>query len=347
MTQTPLNPQNRNERQWAYAYSRVSTQQQAEKGELKDQQHRLRQFARENRFDLRGMEEDIGSAHRKDALAALPGLQAVLSQARDEGGFILVTDISRLSRNLQEWRTRILPFGVDVFSEKEGQFLSPSEQEDLVRKAEAEAKRIGRDTKKALAGKDRTKPDSAEMRRRGSVANIERQMRIEDDVLVAVQILRERYGKITARELGEELLRRGRKPPRGNSFKLHTARERLREALKQMELEDEVNAAPAGTFETPDGSLQKGPAQERRRRVPGGRQRTTLRKTPKARQRRSWRFCGGVRLVGIPRPPPEPKERPPPACSAKTPGATQFPPTSLQPGAMMKSSEETLDKSGS
>lgn len=227
-----------------FGYSRVSTEQQAENGDLLMQQEAIREAARKNGWQLMALEEDIGSAHRKNAMASLPGLVDLLRQAKAASGMIVFTDVSRLSRNVEEWRKHILPLGVPVYSLRDGRVFIGEELEAPIRAAEVEAKRIGRDTKNALADKEHSALDSSDMRRRGSVWNVERQMRIEDDCIVGVQILRERGTNITAREFGEELIRRGRKPPRGSNFKLDTARERLRAAKEQLALEKEVNAEP-------------------------------------------------------------------------------------------------------
>lgn len=227
-----------------FGYSRVSTEQQAENGDLLVQQEEIRVAARKNGWQLMALEEDIGSAHRKNATASLPGLVDLLRQAKAASGVIVVTDVSRLSRNVEEWRKHILPLGVPVHSLRDGRVFIGEELEAPIRAAEAEAERIGHDTKNTLADKEPVVLDSSEMRRRGSVWNVERQMRLEDDCIVGVQILRELGTNITAREFGEELVRRGRKPPRGSGFKLDTARERLRAAKEQLALENEVDAEP-------------------------------------------------------------------------------------------------------
>ncbi len=227
-----------------FGYSRVSTEQQAEKGDLLVQQEDIRVAVRQNGWNLSTLEEDIGSAHRKNALTSLPGLVDLLRQAKAASGMIVVTDASRLSRNVEEWRKHILPLGVPVYSLLDGRVFVGEELEAPIRAAEAEAKRISRDTKNTLADKEHIALDSSEMRRRGSAWNIEREMRIEDDFIVGVQILRELGHNITAREFGEELIRRGRKPPRGASFTRDTARERRRAAKQQLALENEVDAEP-------------------------------------------------------------------------------------------------------
>lgn len=227
-----------------FGYSRVSTKQQEDNGDLLVQHEDVRAAARRYGWQLGTLEEDIGSAHRKDAMASLPGLADLLRQAKAASGMIVVTDVSRLSRNVEEWRKHILPLGVPVYSLRDGRVFSGEELEAPIRAAEVEAKRIGCDTKNALAGKEPVVLDSSEMRRRGSVWNVEREMRILDDCIVGVQILRERGVNITAREFGEELIRRGRKPPRGSTFTRDTARERRRAALEQLTHEVEVDAEP-------------------------------------------------------------------------------------------------------
>lgn len=242
-----------------FGYSRVSTEQQADNGDLTVQQEAIRETARKNGWQLVTLEEDIGSAHRKHAIASLPGLIDLLRQAKASSGMIIITDASRLSRNVDEWRKHILPLDVPVYSLRDERVFIGEDLEAPIRAAEAEAKRIGRGTKNALKYKDQVVLDSSEMHRRGSAWNVERQLRLEDDCIVGVQILRERGNNITAREFGEELVRRGRKPPRGSSFKLDTARQRVRDARKQLALEDDVDAEPAENFQAADlGSCRNG-----------------------------------------------------------------------------------------
>lgn len=230
-------------------FSRVSTEQQKENGDLLAQQEVIRTDVRQMGGHVSMIGEDVGSAHRDNCFSRLHGLQDVLRQAKAASGIVVVADVSRLSRNLSEYRKHIRPYGVPIYSVREGRILSEDELEDLIREAEAEAKRIGRDTKNALAGKERDVVASSEMRRRGSAWNIERQMRLEDDCMYGVQILRELGSDITAREFGEELIRRGRMPPRGTSFTLDTARDRLRDAREQMALEDLVNTEVLDDFD--------------------------------------------------------------------------------------------------
>ncbi|NBZ87579.1 recombinase family protein [Stagnihabitans tardus] len=223
------------------AYARVSTDQQS--SDLDGQIRDLNVEADQRGYPFLEIHEDVGSAHKPTAVNDLPGLKAALKRAVELGSGLVIRDPSRLSRNLKEFRERIAPTSVPIHSLEHGRILSVAELEGEILKAERDAESIGSGTKLALGMKRKSRPDSAEMRRRAQIDVQNRQLQVMEDIIVGKRILRDNPA-ITARQFGEELIRNGRRPPRGDHFTLLTARERLRATKAEIELEDEEDDFP-------------------------------------------------------------------------------------------------------
>ena len=160
----------------AWGYTRVSTLKQADESlSLIRQADVIKSFARKSNFDLQAIEAEELSASSLP-LSLRPGLVAVLTQARYEGGVLIVARADRLTRRVQDL-PEIFGFQVPIYVVGEGR-VGRSKLRSLILKAASEtanksAAQVGAH-RRAKSNKGGRCNIPAEASRRGRMASMHR-----------------------------------------------------------------------------------------------------------------------------------------------------------------------------
>jgi DNA invertase Pin-like site-specific DNA recombinase len=132
-------------------YVRVSTRHQLDRGQSLDAQvARIRQYVLGNGGDLRAIYGDQASGMGTRAHTTNAELHDALKMARDIGGMLVVTDVSRLGRSTA-LSDVLEEYGVNVFSLDDGRTLSPKDLLRRLERAQASGESIRRRTRRSLA----------------------------------------------------------------------------------------------------------------------------------------------------------------------------------------------------
>lgn len=136
----------------AIGYIRVSTEMQAQDGRALERQAELiRQYAAERHIRLLRICEDVGSAADAYTLVRRTGLQDMARSLEwEDGACLIVSEPSRLFRNVEaaeQWRQTC---GVPIISVHHGGALTERQFLDAVRHGEAVAEQIRQGTAVAL-----------------------------------------------------------------------------------------------------------------------------------------------------------------------------------------------------
>lgn len=139
-------------------YVRVSTEGQAKSGKgLEKQLHAIRDFCRSNRYNLTKVYEDVGSAVGKNSLRNRPELREAVDEAHRNGIPLVVSDMSRLSRDLDVLDATVIELGVTIISIKDDGEVPVGIMRSRVGKAQEVAEKIATGTRSGLAHAAKTK----------------------------------------------------------------------------------------------------------------------------------------------------------------------------------------------
>lgn len=140
-------------------YVRVSTEMQARDGKSLDTQvRRLRQFAEASGYKLNKVYQDIGSAARPGNLAKRPEFEQACREALSAGVPLLVSDVSRVSRDLEVLEQAVISRGLCVISVTEDGEVPVGVLRQLVGEAAEVARKSAEGTREALSRKKRSYP---------------------------------------------------------------------------------------------------------------------------------------------------------------------------------------------
>jgi DNA invertase Pin-like site-specific DNA recombinase len=112
----------------AIGYIRVSTDKQNVEGHaLERQARKIREACETHGTNLAGIYEDVGSAVGKSSIDQRPALNDALSHAARVGGCLIVTEPTRLFRNVKAAELWLSSCGVSIFSVHDNKILDRSE----------------------------------------------------------------------------------------------------------------------------------------------------------------------------------------------------------------------------
>jgi DNA invertase Pin-like site-specific DNA recombinase len=138
----------------AIGYIRVSTEMQNEGDHaLGRQAERIRNACAARGMPLGGIYEDTASATDAFSVERRPSLQDAVSRARRENACLVVTEPTRLFRNVEVAERWLQNAGVEIFSVRDGMILSRSQILEAVKRGEDLAKASSAGTVKALSKK--------------------------------------------------------------------------------------------------------------------------------------------------------------------------------------------------
>lgn len=142
--------------QTVVGYIRVSTERQdAEADGLERQAERIRQFCQERGLICVFTFEDVGSAVADGNSSGRDGLMDAITLANNEGAGLLVTDLTRLDRNLLSISKSLGTLRVPLVSIRNGGVVDHLTVVEHITRGAVAAQNISEGTKKAL--KDRKK----------------------------------------------------------------------------------------------------------------------------------------------------------------------------------------------
>lgn len=164
----------------AVAYTRVSTRRQGADGiGLDGQRAAIDHCARHTGIEIVDWFSDAASGRGKDNLARRPGVKAALDLAASRGIPIIVSGLSRLSRDVETLEA-IMRDGIKIISATEGS-LDPVTFGSIAARAQAEGELISRRTREGMAAsKERGvkfgNPNLPDAQRKGAARNKERSL---------------------------------------------------------------------------------------------------------------------------------------------------------------------------
>lgn len=184
-----LSNQNVRHDQEVIGYVRVSTELQGRDGKSLDRQvRRLRQFAEASGYKISRVYQDVGSAARRGNLLKRPEFEQACREALSDGVPLLVSDVSRVSRDLEVLEQAVISRGLSVISVTEDGEVPVGVLRQLVGEAAEVARRSADGTREALSRKKRSYPaDIVNARRRA--AQESSRVRISKKFLVLDQVV--------------------------------------------------------------------------------------------------------------------------------------------------------------
>lgn len=155
-------------------YIRVSTDIQAkDPQQLETQAKKIRDACLEQGFDLLQIYEDVCSAASATSFSQRVGLSDACLSARNAGAILIVTEPTRLFRNVSVAREFFKNSDLKVFSVRDNRILGVKAFLSAVRRGEESALSIREGTKDALArGARQSNVDLSEVRKRASQASV-------------------------------------------------------------------------------------------------------------------------------------------------------------------------------
>ena len=140
----------------AIGYVRVSTDMQAQSGRgLERQIQKLRIWCEANNFKLSAIYEDVASAVGDQKLRRRPDFEQAVRQAQLADVPLIVSDVSRLSRDLATLDRVVVSTGIKVISVLDDGEVPVGLLRERVGKAANDASRIAEGTREALSSFDR------------------------------------------------------------------------------------------------------------------------------------------------------------------------------------------------
>jgi len=206
--------ENRAAPQEAVGYIRVSTKMQANDGAgLQLQRQSIRDWCEVNRYRLTIIYQDVASAVGKGNLRHRPGLEQAVREALQKGVPLIVTDVSRASRDWTTLDKMIFEDGLRVISIKDGGEVPAGILHERVGQAAEQARRTAEGTREALSKVAKVKPLGAKTGHR-KAARASAAVRIDKKFQVlerVVDYLAQDPSLLnaTSREIAEHLNREG------------------------------------------------------------------------------------------------------------------------------------------
>lgn len=229
----------------AVGYTRLSTTMQLEcPNSLEKQGAWIRESARARGFRLLGIYQDVGSAAREGSLAKRQDLLAALEEAKREGAILIVTDISRLFRNVKEATQTLATYDVDVFSLTDGRVVPRRTLLQQVKKAEDFARMTRDGTRRAMVNTDLNaglEPGVAKTFASAKTRKI-RSATITEEIadIIAEQ---PEHADLTRRELADLLNQRGIRSGHGNTWNEGSIRRQRAAAIRLIQEREEIERA--------------------------------------------------------------------------------------------------------
>lgn len=147
----------------AIGYVRVSTKLQVDKGaSLHRQLDRVRHWAELNGYQVNQIFEDVGSAAGRNNLRNRPEFEQAAREAAQAGVPLIVSDMSRLSRDLATLEKLVIERGLTVISVADDGEVPVAVMRSRVAAGAEEAQAGAERTKKALSLAPRSRPQHAE-----------------------------------------------------------------------------------------------------------------------------------------------------------------------------------------
>ncbi|GLK68910.1 recombinase family protein [Hansschlegelia plantiphila] len=206
------------------AYTRVSTQSQADSGfGLRAQKEAIDAFAKASGYKIVRRFEDAGiSAMGEDSDQKRPELRGAIELSKTKGYPILVSDLSRLARDTDVLVKISRYTGHPIIDVSLGENADPVVVEAQARRAQFEGEEIGRLTKEALARKKAEgvvlgNPKIAEAQKIGAAATARKADGRAEELVPLVE--EARLQDITAvSKIADFLNARGHRPARGDKW---------------------------------------------------------------------------------------------------------------------------------
>lgn len=233
------------------AYTRVSTDGQAEDGEGLDiQREKIKAYADARGFRVIKFYRETGSGAGSDSIANRPEFQKALTAARKGRLPILVADINRVGRDEESVQAQIDDSSVVIISVRNGEHADRAVIAAQAREAEHTAKIISKTTKAALRARKKegmplgNRTNLPEAQKIGQRANQDRFLKRSEEYLRIVQQIDPENSK-TRKQIVDALNERGLKTDRGltwstsNFRRLHEEIERMRREKSRIESDQE------------------------------------------------------------------------------------------------------------
>lgn len=157
----------------AIGYLRVSTEMQASDGRSLDiQAQKVRTWAASHNMDVHWIYEDVASAMQEDLINRRPDFVRAVRHALRDGLPLIVSDVSRVSRNLDVLEKLVISEGLKIISVYDDGEVPVGILRQRVEKAEKTAHKISEGTRDAVASGARTRqPANAEARGRAAASS--------------------------------------------------------------------------------------------------------------------------------------------------------------------------------
>lgn len=239
------------------AYRRVSTKDQGESGVgLEGQKKAIEAYASEEGLIIEGAFEDVETAAGDGSIWKRQGLKAATELAQRTGWPIVVSDLSRLSRNVASCEEFILAQDLKVVSATDGGLVTKSMLRAKVSRAEYERDVISERTKAALDGQRRQgralgNPTSLGRAREASVASRKATAAAKVDELVRLFLDKPDLVELSVPALAGRLNSLGVRTSTGKLWTSASLRKKRRDALLSMGLlAGKPKAEPVPVVET-------------------------------------------------------------------------------------------------
>lgn len=157
----------------AIGYVRVSTEMQAEDAHSLDiQVQKIKTWAASHGIDIHWIYEDVASAVSVDVINRRPDFVQAARHALRDGLPVIVSDVSRVSRNLDVLEKLVISEGLKIISVHDDGEVPVGILRQRVERAEKIAQRIAEGTRDAIAGGARTRrPANSEVRGRAAASS--------------------------------------------------------------------------------------------------------------------------------------------------------------------------------
>ncbi|MBC7283288.1 recombinase family protein [Hoeflea sp.] len=245
------------------AYRRVSTSEQGESGVgLEAQKKAIEAYASEEKLIIEKWFDDEKTAAGEESIWKRQGLQAAADLARRNGWSIIVSDLSRLSRDVISCEDFILTQNLKVVSATEGGLVTKSTLRAKVSRAEYERDVISERTKAALDGQRRQgralgNPASLGKARKASAASRKAIAGAKVDELVRWFVDRPDLVNLSVPALVKKLKDLGMRSSTGKTWTQASLRKKRKDALLSMGLlAGKLQAEPVPVVETGSKDLE-------------------------------------------------------------------------------------------
>ena len=229
-------------------YVRVSTEKQAENGDLEGQEERIRRFCKMRGYILVAIYVETCSAADEKNLQKREELNQALIHANSEKVPILVTDVSRLSRRTKDLAQIAEKSPLKILSIQDECFLDVRSLAPLIDKAAETAAAISSGTTRALSalrqsGKKLGSPaDNRKPAKASAKVRSQRKVEIIDRIADLLSSNPD-YQSLTNRELAEILNREGILSGHNRPWNANSLRQRMKKVKEELRQRVELQAA--------------------------------------------------------------------------------------------------------